>query len=325
MTHSIPPGTRDVLPDEMAELRRLSLALIEAFERFGYGEVATPTIEYEEVLARGDERGAPVAYRFFDESGALLAMRSDMTIPIARLVANRYAAAEPPFRLCYLARAYRAVRPQRGQMREFTQAGVELVGAPAPDGTAEVVEVLAAALDAAGLTRAVIALGDADLYGQLLGEFGVGPESRARLLDCLATHDLVGLEAEVAASDLGTAEREVLVGLPGLRGGPEVLDEARRLGGEATERATRRLAQTFGSLRERGVAERVRLDLGLLRDLGYYTGAILEVYDPALGHILGGGGRYDELMGRFGRPLPAAGFALFLERLHVAQAEEGVR
>ena len=124
MTHPIPPGTRDILPDEMRELRRLSLALIEAFERFGYGEVATPTIEYEEVLARGDERGAPVAYRFFDESGELLAMRSDMTIPIARLVATRYAGAEPPYRLCYLARAYRAVRPQRGQMREFTQAGV---------------------------------------------------------------------------------------------------------------------------------------------------------------------------------------------------------
>ena len=101
-----------------------------------------------------------------------------------------------------------------------------------------------------------------------------------------------------------------------------MLDAARSLGGEATERATRRLADTFGSLRERGVAERVRLDLGLLRDLGYYTGAILEVYDPALGHILGGGGRYDDLMSRFGRPLTAAGFSLYLERLHVAQAEE---
>ena len=91
-----------------------------------------------------------------------------------------------------------------------------------------------------------------------------------------------------------------------------------------TERATARLAETYAALAERGVADRVRLDLGLLRDLGYYTGAILEVYDPALGHILGGGGRYDELMGRFGRPLPAAGFSLYLERLHVAQAEEGV-
>src|SRR5687767_11908429 len=99
VTHPIPPGTRDILPDEMRELRRLEAALLGAFERFGYGEVSTPTIEYEEVLSRGDERGAPVAYRFFDEAGELLAMRSDMTIPIARLVANRYASAEPPFRL----------------------------------------------------------------------------------------------------------------------------------------------------------------------------------------------------------------------------------
>ena len=324
MTHPIPPGTRDILPDEMRELRRLSLALIDVFERFGYGEVATPTIEYEEVLARGDETGAPVAYRFFDESGELLAMRSDMTIPIARLVANRYAAAEPPFRLCYLARAYRAVRPQRGQMREFTQAGVELVGAPAPEGTAEVVEVLAAALDAAGLTRAVIGLGDADLYGQLLAELGVDLLSREVLLDLLAAHDLVGLEAELGRLELAPEHRELLVRLPSLRGGPEVLEEARKLGGPVTERATARLASTLEAVRARGVADRVQLDLGLLRDLGYYTGAILEVYDPALGHILGGGGRYDELMGRFGRPLPAAGFALYLERLHVAQAEEGV-
>ncbi len=324
MTHPIPPGTRDILPDEMRELRRLSLALIEAFELFGYGEVATPTIEYEEVLARGDERGAPVAYRFFDESGELLAMRSDMTIPIARLVANRYADQEPPFRLCYLARAYRAVRPQRGQMREFTQAGVELVGSPAPEGTAEVVEVLAAALDAAGLTRAVIGLGDADLYGQLLADLGVGDDARRTLLDLLATHDLVGLESELGQLELAAEDRETLVRLPNLRGGPEVLEQAQALGGAVTERATARLASTFEELRSRGVADRVRLDLGLLRDLGYYTGAILEVYDPALGHILGGGGRYDELMGRFGRPLPAAGFALYLERVHVAQAEEGV-
>ena len=200
MTHPIPPGTRDILPDEMRELRRLSVALVEAFERFGYGEVATPTIEYEEVLARGEsERGAPVAYRFFDESGELLAMRSDMTIPIARLVANRFAAAEPPFRLCYLARAYRAVRPQRGQMREFTQAGVELIGGRAPEGTVEVVEVLAAALDAAGLRRAVIGLGDAELYRQLLDELDVDEQARPRILECLAKHDHVGLEAEVGA------------------------------------------------------------------------------------------------------------------------------
>ena len=322
MTNRIPPGTRDILPDEMRELRRLERALGETFERFGYGEVATPTIEYHDVLARGDDRGAPAAYRFFDESGELLAMRSDMTVPIARLAASRLAGDEPPFRLCYIGNAYRAVRPQRGQMREFTQAGVELIGAEAPDGTAEVIEVLSAALDAGGLGRAVIGLGDADLYRQLLDELGVSDKSRERILGALATHDLVGLEREVDDLELAPADRETLLRLPSLRGGAEVLDRARELGGDAVARATQRLAATHEALVARGVGERVSLDLGLLRDLGYYTGAIVEVYDPALGHVLGGGGRYDELMGRFGWPLPAAGFALYVERLHIAQAEE---
>src|SRR3954462_15623752 len=323
MIHPTPPGTRDILPEEMRELRALEAALRAVFEQHGYGEVATPTIEDADVLRRGDERYANAAYRFFDERGDLLAMRSDMTIPIARLVATRMPASAPPFRLAYIARAYRAVNPQRGQMREFTQAGVELIGAPAPSGTAEVVEVLSAALDAAGLTRAVIGLGDADLYRQLLNELGVADDRRQRILEVFAAHDLVGLEAEVAELDIGAGERETLLRLPILRGGPEVLDRAHELGGGAVERATQRLTSTYRALAARGVAERVSLDLGLLRDLGYYTGAILEVYDPELGHVLGGGGRYDELMGRFGRPLPAAGFALYLERLHVARGEEG--
>jgi ATP phosphoribosyltransferase regulatory subunit len=323
MTHPIPPGTRDVLPDEMRELRRLQASLAEVFEARGYGEVATPTIEYFEVLARGDERGAPVAHRFFDETGALLAMRSDMTIPIARLVSTRFADAEMPLRFFYVGNAFRAVRPQRGQMREFMQVGVELIGADAPDGTAEVIEVLVAALDAAGLTRAVIGLGDADLYRQLLTELGIEGEQRATVLDRLAAHDLVGLEAEVAAlREIGDTERETLLRLPALRGGAEVLEQAHELGGTAVERASARLGATYDALARAGVADRIQLDLGLLRDLGYYTGAILEVYDPALGHVLGGGGRYDELMGRFGAPLPAAGFGLYLERVHIAQAEE---
>jgi ATP phosphoribosyltransferase regulatory subunit len=323
MIHPTPPGTRDILPEEMRELRALEGALRAAFDEGGYGEVATPTIEYAEVLRRGDERYANAAYRFFDERGELLAMRSDMTIPIARLVATRMQDAEPPFRLAYIANAFRAVNPQRGQMREFTQAGVELVGAPAPAGTAEVIEVLSAALDAAGLTRAVVGLGDADLYRQLLAELRVPDEASDRILDRLATHDLVGLELAVdEVEGLDGEARATLLALPAMRGGPEVLDRATVLGGEAVERATQRLRATYEALAARGVSDRVRLDLGLLRDLGYYTGAILEVYDPALGHILGGGGRYDTLLGRFGRDLPAVGFALYVERLHVAQAEE---
>jgi ATP phosphoribosyltransferase regulatory subunit len=326
MIHPIPPGTRDVLPDEMRELRRLHLALIEVFESRGYGEVATPAIEYDEVLARGDGRTAGSAYRFFDESGDLLALRSDMTVPIARLAASRYAGAEPPLRFCYLANAFRAIRPQRGQMREFVQAGVELIGAPAPGGTAEVVEVLEAALDAAGLDRAVVGLGDADLYRQLLSELGVEGEARDSILARLAMHDLVGLEAELSELEgISDEQVETCVTLSQLRGDREVLDQARALGGAAVERATARIGETYEALEARGAAERVQIDLGLLRNLGYYSGAILEVYDPALGHVLGGGGRYDGLLKRFGLDLPAAGFALYLERVHIAQTEEESR
>src|SRR5262249_24441068 len=155
-----------------------------------------------------------------------LALRSDWTIPIARLVSSRYAEAPTPFRFFYIGNAYRAVRPQRGQMREFMQAGIELVGGDAPDGTAQGIERLGRALDPSGLAPGVIGLGDADLYRQLLSELRVEDEPRAAILDNLAEHDLVGLGAEVAALDIDERANRTLVELPGLRGGSEILDTA---------------------------------------------------------------------------------------------------
>ena len=167
--------------------------------------------------------------------------------------------------------------------------------------------MLEAALDAAGLDRAVIGLGDADLYRQLLAELGVEGEARDSVLERLATHDLVGPRGgALGAAGIGEEQCATCVALSQLRGGSEVLEQARGLGGAAVERATARIQETFEALEERGVADRVRIDLGLLRDLGYYSGAILEVYDPALGHVLGGGGRYDGLLRRL-RPRPAGG------------------
>jgi ATP phosphoribosyltransferase regulatory subunit len=279
-------------------------------------------MEYEDVLVQGDERAAGASYRLFDEHGHVLALRPDMTIPIARMVAARCADAEPPLRFCYLSHAYRAVRPQRGQQREFLQAGIELIGADAPGGTVEVLEILCAALDAAGLPRSRIGLGDAGLYRSLLEAMAIAPEPRERMLAALERHDFVALESEARGLSLDAARQEVLLEIPQLRGGPDVIEQAVELGGAATRHATSRLRDTAEGIRERGISERVIFDLGLVRDLGYYTGAIFEVYDPALGHVIGGGGRYDDLLGRFGRSLPACGFALFVERVHVAQAEE---
>jgi ATP phosphoribosyltransferase regulatory subunit len=311
MIHPIPSGTRDVLPDEMRELRAITAALHDVFEAAGYGELYTPALEYESVDRMAGGQGV---YRMFDETtGEMLALRSDMTVPIARVVGTRYATADVPLRFCYFAHAYRAVRPQRGQPREFLQAGIELVGSPAPEGTAEALTVLCRALDAAGLRDYRVGVGDASLFPALLAALDVPEETRTRMLRELVDRDYVGLEHEALALGVG----EEVLRVAQRRGGPEVLEAPAGPVADACEGL-----RAVHALLEPDVASRMIFDLGLVRDLDYYTGAVFEVYDPALGSPIGGGGRYDDLLGKFGRPLPAVGFALGIDRLHIALAGE---
>jgi ATP phosphoribosyltransferase regulatory subunit len=314
----IPSGTRDVLPDEMREVRAMTDRIRDVFAAAGFGEVSTPALEFEQTFTRVQSlAGTAPAYRLFDEQGGVLVLRPDMTVPIARLVATRYAQAEPPLRFCYTAPAWRGVRPQRGQSREFLQAGVELIGVEGAAGTAEVLIVLCAALDAAGLANYRVGVGDASLFPSLLEAVGVVPEARELILAELAAGDFVGVGEEVRALGLGAEDTELLLRLAQTRGGPEVLDGLS--GG---------LHEALGPMREvharlpAGVAERIIFDLGLVRSFGYYTGAVFQVYDPAYGLPLGSGGRYDDLLGAFGRPLPAVGFAVNVERLHIALTSE---
>jgi ATP phosphoribosyltransferase regulatory subunit len=319
MIHPIPPGTRDVLPDEMCELRALTETLRARFQAAGYGEISTPTMEYEEVLRRGDERVAGAGYRLFDEHGQVLVLRSDMTIPIARVVASRYEHVEPPYRLCYFGNSYREVSRGSGQAREFLQTGIELMWMPEPHGDAEVAALVIEALSDAGLKRHRLGLGDGSLYRTLLAELEVDEEERMPLLEALSRRDLVEVGMRVDRMGLASSASDLLTTLPTLRGGPEVRDLGRH---EPVSPAVENLRACHELLAERGVADRVIFDLGLVRELGYYTGAVFEVYDPAVGFALGGGGRYDELLGRFGRGLPACGMTLDVQRVHVALAAE---
>src|SRR5262249_17848490 len=150
-----------------------------------------------------------------------------------------------------------------------------------------------------------IGLGDASLFPNLMASLRVPSEAQPELLEALAHRDFVGLEHRLVEAGIGDEAAALLLELPQRRGGPEGLARAPdpAVDGMTGMRRVRELL-------EPNVARRVLFDLGLVRNIGYYTGAVFEVYDPALGAPIGGGGRYDELLGRFGRRLPAVGFAL---------------
>jgi ATP phosphoribosyltransferase regulatory subunit len=315
--HAIPSGTRDVLPDETRELRAITDAVRRVFDQRGYGEVYTPALEYESVLAHADIAGTGPVHRMFDETGQTLVLRTDMTVPIARLVATRYPTVEGPLRFCYFAHCYRGIRPQWSQPREMLQAGIELIGSPAPSGTAEALTVLCAALDATGLKDYRVGLGDASLFATLMDRLEIAPGVRSGLLEALARRDFVELEERLGGIGLAPEAADLLLSFPQRRGGPEVLDARPGPAGDAIA-GMRQVSE----LLEAQVAQRVIFDLGLVRSIGYYTGAVFEVYDPTLGVPIGGGGRYDALLGTFGASRPAVGFALDVERLHIALAGE---
>ena len=322
MIHPIPPGTRDVLPDEMRELRAITERLRDTFEDAGYGEVWTPALEYEEVLRTGDDarrgRGLPDVRRAGPGAGA--ALRHDDPDRAGGGHPLR-ASVEPPLRLCYFGHAYRAVERGTGQQREFLQGGHRADRrARGAEGEAEVIALTLAALDARGPARATgWAWATARCTARCSTRLEVPDEAAASCSSCCRARDLVGLERRVDELGLQRGRRDRLVRLPELRGGPEVLDRARA----GARRRPARAARAAG--RARGIADRVIFDLGLVRELGYYTGAVFEVYDPAVGFALGGGGRYDDLIGRFGAPRPACGMALDVQRVHIAQAaEEGL-
>lgn len=347
-------GLRDVLPVEAADRRRLKNAALDAFGAWGYSEIATPTFErYEDLVRESGDRVAKEFFRFFDLDGTLMALRPEMTTPIARLVGQHMADALEPVRLCYAAQVFREAPTLLGQAREFTQVGAELVGplgtaggtggdrgtggtgggaatgpegadvASGPQGDAEVVALAAAVAEACGIADAVVAVGRVDLIRAALSSAGVRDADAPRLLAALGAGDLVAFENGVAEAAQDAAAARAAAELVRLDGPPEALSRARELAGAAGAPMLDELEATLDLVGERLGRVPVRLHFGMVRDFGYYTGLVFDAVAPGLGTRLGGGGRYDRLMGEFGPPRAAAGFALGLERLMQAAAARG--
>lgn len=314
---STTPGTRDVLPPESTRLLDAQALVLECFRLHGFREVITPALEYSEVIEEARLRDS--AFKLFDRDNQMLLLRPEVTIPVARLVAQRLGNAPPPHKLSYSLPVYRKVGVGRGQSAEFHQAGVEVVGSASPGEDAGAIVLLFDVLEHLGLGAAAdfsVVLGQAAFYRGYLRH--AAPEAADEILAALADKDLVrvdevseGLPREVAAGVRGVPR---IVG-PASDG--SLLERAGRhagAGGEARA-ALENLRQILAHLEVAGCLDGVMLDFGLIGRHDYYTGAVYEVYASGLGFTVANGGRYDNLLRRFGEPLPATGFAISLERL----------
>jgi ATP phosphoribosyltransferase regulatory subunit len=319
---ALPAGSRDVLPVEARELRSVEAALRGRFESSGYREVMTPVLEFADVIDRAQEGGLREAFRLFDDSGRVLVLRPDLTIPAARLVATRMAEHPGPVRVSYVGRAFRPPAPGRPRPAEQRQAGIELVGAGGPGGDAEALALLVDSLRAAGLAGLRVGVGDVSLTGAVMDGVGIAPADRRPLRAALGARDFVGWRRLARAAAGEGAGADLLVALPTLRGGPELLERI-ATGVPHARGACDRLAETLDLLGASGVADAVILDMGVLRDWSYYSGIVFEAYAPGVGAPIAMGGRYDDLGARFGTDRPAVGFGIALELLHQALLAAG--
>jgi ATP phosphoribosyltransferase regulatory subunit len=304
---------RDLLPEEAAARRALARTILDRFEVHGFSVVTPPVFEFADVLEQGLGTLDPAdVLRFIEpESGEVAALRPDMTPQIARMMATRLRDRPLPIRLAYEGTVMRRRSGRARKHRQIPQVGVELAGAAGLEGDLELLHLAAEAVRAAGLHTFAIDLGDAGLVRSLLAD--VAPDRQRLISDALARKDEEDLA--VAAAELDGRSGALIHALPRLHGGREALmDGVRLAAGTPAAPAASRLLTLFDAAVQRGLGAHLTADLGEVRGLAYYTATIFHVYAPGTGDAIGSGGRYDELLARFGWDLPAAGYALDLDR-----------
>jgi ATP phosphoribosyltransferase regulatory subunit len=316
LSHPLPSGMRDFLPPDARRLAELSAQLLGTFELYGYELVTLPVFEYESVLERGlGTLDADEVLRFVEpETGQVVALRPDMTPQLARVASTRLSQAAPPIRLSYQGSVLRRRRERARRHRQIFQAGIELIGLDGPSGDLEALEVACSAARAVGLEDFVLDLGHARIAFALLE--GVEPARQRAAVEALHLKDRAELERAAAAAGLSAREQAALSALSELHGGREILQTAAGvLAGTRAEAGLEELSRVVLEVEARGLAPALVVDLGETRNFAYYTGTTFQLHAHGPGVPVASGGRYDGLLGGFGRPLPAFGFAFGLDDL----------
>ena len=318
-----PYGTRDLLPEDAAEMRHVENNLSGLFRLWGYDEVVTPTIEHLETLVpRISEENS--LFMLLGNQNKPLALRNEMTTPIARLVSSRLKDAPTPLKLFYLGNVFRVEQTQMGRQCEFHQAGVELMGSDTPASDAEIIALAIESILTCGIKDFQIHMGQVNFLDGMLDYYEVGKEQRREIKSAIERHDIVILNRLIDALPLSTKDKETLKGLPLLNGRKDLLKYLYDLPLNTQSRsAVDNLAAIYALIQSYGYEDYVRFDLGTIRDFNYYTGMVFEGYSIGLGFPLCGGGRYDHLLTEYGHPMPATGFALGVERILLALSRQG--
>jgi ATP phosphoribosyltransferase regulatory subunit len=308
----IPSGVQCFLGEEARLRREVERSVSDVFRGWSYDEIVLPLFDFDDVFTRGGSSTSTGGiYRFIGREGDVLALRSDFTALVAKVVVSRLSRQTPPLRLFYSGEVLRYQPPRAGQREELYQVGLEHLGAGDVASDVEVILVAREALSRLGIEDAVITLGHVGFALSILGRLEDDGEGRGAALDAMRRHDRRALQ-EVLGGERASSWSAWM----GLAGDAEVLREAG--GMVATDEgreALRRLVAVADLLDELGLSHRVRFDLGEVRGFEYYTGLVFEIHAESSGIELGGGGRYDSLLGRFGREMPAVGFSLSLDRL----------
>lgn len=312
-----PNGVCDVLPKECAVKKDIESIIWTVFASFGYKEIETPSFEYYDCYS--GERGQITQeklYKFFDEQGRILALRPDFTTSIARMAATKASNAQMPARYMYTGSVYRAENTEGVRNREITQSGIELMGSYDAKADAEVIAAAMEAVTALGIEEFTMEIGQVGFFNGLADQLGLSSDTVEKLRERIDSKDSQGIENIVECLDIAEDVKKLMVDLPYLFGGAEIIDRADVPGlNETSKVALSNLREIYNLLTSYGFEQYISLDLGMLQSIDYYTGSIFKCYTRGVGFPIAAGGRYDNLMGEFGTNKGAVGCALGINRI----------
>ena len=319
----VPRGVQCFVGDEVRRRRAIEGVATGVFRGWDYEEIIPPLFDYADVFSTPGL--AAQTYSFVDRDGDVLALRPDFTSLLAKIAAGRLAHRAAPIRLFYSGEVLRYEPPRAGRHSELFQMGLEHLGGDTAAADAEVVAVAGECLEALGVRDGVVVLGHVAVFDALADAAGIDPAARTALRERVDAKDASAVAAALAATAAPAATAEALIALTGLAGSVSVLERAAEAvrGVPPAAAAVAELRALVSTLVAAGLGERIAVDLGDVRALDYYTGLVFRLFAPGLGFEIGSGGRYDGLLARFGRPLPAVGFMLGLDRVALLLERQG--